>query len=66
MIWLLKHLFQGYRVVDSGDEVSVSAAFINATATARQFGRGRAVAINIIGKSWVVMIKGFSAKKESK
>lgn len=66
MIWLLKHLLRGYRVVASGDEVNVNTATMRAFNTARQFGRGRAVAVNIIDKSWVVMIKGFSVKKEDK
>ncbi len=65
MLWMLKYLLLGYRVVDSGCEIDGSTAVRLAMDTTARYSQGRSVAVKIYDKTWVVMVQGWSPRKEN-
>lgn len=64
MGWLLVGLLQGYRVVDSGSEVDITQATERVKDTLARYRRGRRARVLIRDKTWCVMVRGWSPKKE--
>lgn len=62
--WWLKHRLKGFQTVDCGVELTEGMAVELACDTARRYGKGRAIAINVRGRKWSVMVKGWNPKKE--